>query len=203
MGSPHSSAPKSAFPATWRHGAASGAASQLRTIVAVSGSNIGPLVLPAQVARIVILAQRDRAGSAAERTLRRAIDRLQGQGIEVLLLPPPAWSRDQGPQRCRPRVGILTSPARGEGRVKAAGIGCRAWHPRILGFFKQGEGGEGRGAKSFSRARVNPPRKSLLDSLHLFTSPGFLRRGRVIAVTTAFTPGWPQAKTWLARSTAD
>ena len=67
-------------------------ASQFRTIVAVSGSNIGSLVLPAQVAQIVILAQRDRAGSAAERTLQRAIDRLQGQGIEVLLLPPPAWS---------------------------------------------------------------------------------------------------------------
>jgi hypothetical protein len=66
--------------------------SELRVIAAVSLSNIGALVLPAQVARLVILAQRDPAGSQAALTLDRVIKRLEAQGLEILLLPPPAWS---------------------------------------------------------------------------------------------------------------
>lgn len=65
--------------------------SELRVIAAVSLSNIGGLVLPPQVARVAILAQRDPAGSPAARLLDGAVKRLMAQGIEVLLVPPPAW----------------------------------------------------------------------------------------------------------------
>ena len=65
--------------------------SDLRVIAAVSLSNIGALVLPAQVARVVILAQRDAAGSKAALALDTGIKKLQAQGLEILLLPPPAW----------------------------------------------------------------------------------------------------------------
>jgi hypothetical protein len=67
------------------------AVSELRVIAAVSLANIGALDLPSQVARLVILAQRDPAGSEAARVLRAVIKRLEAQGIEILLLPPPAW----------------------------------------------------------------------------------------------------------------
>jgi hypothetical protein len=80
------------FPA--RAGGFAGAAvplSELRVIAAVSLANIGNLVLPAQVSRLVILAQRDPPGSSAARMSEGVIRRLEAQGVEVLLLPPPAW----------------------------------------------------------------------------------------------------------------
>ena len=64
----------------------------LRVIAAVSLANIGALDCPAQAARLVLLAQRDPAGSPAARDLCHAIERLEAQGLEILLLPPPAWA---------------------------------------------------------------------------------------------------------------
>lgn len=64
---------------------------ELRVIAAVSVANIGALDFPAQVARLVILAQRDPSGSPAARDLRHAIERLKAQGLEILVMPPPAW----------------------------------------------------------------------------------------------------------------
>jgi hypothetical protein len=66
--------------------------SELRVIAAVSGDNIAALDLPSQVARLVILQQRDPPGSPAAVKLDAAITRFEEQGIEVLLLPPPAWA---------------------------------------------------------------------------------------------------------------
>jgi hypothetical protein len=63
----------------------------LPVIAAVSAVNLGVLELPAQVARVVILQQRDPPGSTAARQVAAGIAKLQAAGLEVLLLPVPAW----------------------------------------------------------------------------------------------------------------
>jgi Toprim domain len=60
-------------------------------IAAVSVVNLGVLDLPAQVAQVVILQQRDPPGSAAARQFATGIAKLQAAGLEVLLSPVPAW----------------------------------------------------------------------------------------------------------------
>ena len=63
----------------------------LRAVCAISLSLMAALRLPPQVARIVILEQRDLPGSPARRLLQRVVERFRGEGLEVLLVSPPAW----------------------------------------------------------------------------------------------------------------
>ena len=68
------------------------AVSRLRVIAAVSLDNIAALELPCQVERLVLLQQRDPPGSPAAHKLAAIVAKIEGQGIEVLLAPPPAWA---------------------------------------------------------------------------------------------------------------
>jgi hypothetical protein len=67
------------------------AACELRGVVGVSLSFMQRIELPAEVERVVVLAQRDAADSPARRGLDAVIERFRQQRREVLLLPPPAW----------------------------------------------------------------------------------------------------------------
>ena len=68
------------------------AVSRLRVIAAVSLDNIAALELPCQVERLVLLQQRDPPGSPAAQKLAAIVGKIENQGIEVLLAPPPAWA---------------------------------------------------------------------------------------------------------------
>ena len=67
------------------------AVSRLRVIAAVSLDNIAALELPCQVERLVLLQQRDPPGSPAAHKLAAIVGKIENQGIEVMLAPPPAW----------------------------------------------------------------------------------------------------------------
>jgi hypothetical protein len=63
----------------------------LRVIAAVSLDNFAVLDLPAQVAQLVFLAQRDPPGSPAAKRLAAAVAQLKSVGLEVRLLRLPSW----------------------------------------------------------------------------------------------------------------
>ena len=58
----------------------------------MSLDNIAALELPCQVERLVLLQQRDPPGSPAAHKLAAIVGKIENQGIEVLLAPPPAWA---------------------------------------------------------------------------------------------------------------
>jgi hypothetical protein len=67
------------------------AVSRLRLVCAVSLDNMAAIELVPQIDRVVILQQRDKPGSPAARKLDAITRYIEGQGVDVLLLPPPAW----------------------------------------------------------------------------------------------------------------
>ena len=62
-----------------------------RVIAAVSIDNMAAIELPPQIDRVVILQQHDQPGSPAARKLDTIIRHIEEQGVDVLLMPPPAW----------------------------------------------------------------------------------------------------------------
>ncbi len=61
------------------------ASPELRVLVAVSLANMGAMLMPAAIARVVIMAQNDPPGSAAEAGLARAVANFQRQGKDVAI----------------------------------------------------------------------------------------------------------------------
>ena len=53
--------------------------------------NMAAIELPPQIDRVVILQQHDQPGSPAARKLDTIIRHIEQQGVDVLLMPPPAW----------------------------------------------------------------------------------------------------------------
>ena len=66
----------------------------LRLIASISVSNLGNLVLPEQMGRLVIIGENDAPGSKADEATRTAIVRHQAQGREVALINMPTGAKD-------------------------------------------------------------------------------------------------------------
>jgi hypothetical protein len=67
---------------------------EYRVLCAVSLSNLAAIVLPPAISTVIILSQNDPVGSAAAKTLSKAIDALHRPGRRVKIARPPAGFKD-------------------------------------------------------------------------------------------------------------